>query len=365
MVGAIHARAALLAGAELAGVSASTAKRAAEAAQRLRATGSYASADDLVRDPDVDVVHICTPNDTHLPLALAAIEHGKHVVCEKPIALDGVGGRRLAHAARDAGVVATVPFVYRYNPTVREARARVRAGEAGDLRLIHGGYLQDWLLRPGDTNWRVSAERGGPSRAFADIGSHWCDLVEFVSGDRIAQLSAQVVTAIPERAQDTGGHAFGGDAHPAGPMVQVGTEDMATVMLRFAGGAVGTLIVSQISPGRKNRLHFEISGSHATLAFDQEEAEKLWVGRREGSSLVVRDPETLHPDAARYATLPAGHAQGYDTCFELFVRETYAAITQGGPIDGLPDAEDGARSTAITDAVLASARAGGAWETLA
>jgi predicted dehydrogenase len=343
MVGELHARSARLAGAELAGVSASTEQRAADAAERLGARRGYASSEELVRDPEVDVVHICTPNHAHLPLALAALDAGKHVVCEKPVALDGEGGRRLAAAARQADRVVTVPFVYRYHPTVREARVRARAGEAGEVRLIHGGYLQDWLLRPGDTNWRVSREHGGASRAFADIGSHWCDLVEFVTGDRIAQLAAQLVTAIPGRA----------------------TEDLATVLLRFSAGAVGTLVVSQISPGRKNRLHFEISGSEATLAFDQEDAERLWIGRRDGSSVVVRDPETLHPDAARYATLPAGHAQGYDTCFELFVRETYEAVEQGRPAEGLPTADDGARSTAVTDAVLASARSGGGWEDVA
>ena len=218
-IGRIHARSARLAGAQLAGVAASSPESARAAAAELGADRAFDSAEELVRDPDVDVVHVCTPNHLHLPLAEAALAAGKHVICEKPLALDVAGAQRLVDAAADSGRHAAVPFVYRYYPTVREARERVASGQTGALRLLHGTYLQDWLLRPDDANWRVDEQLGGASRAFADIGSHWCDLAEFVSGHRIARLSARLLTAVPERVSEAGRHAFasGGDGGEAQP----------------------------------------------------------------------------------------------------------------------------------------------------
>src|SRR4051794_33439701 len=178
-IGAVHARSARLAGARIAGVSTSTPDRSREAADRLGAERAYDDAEALVTAADVDVVHLCTPNHLHAPLAQAALVAGKHVVCEKPLALDAVEAAALAEAAAASGRVATVPFVYRYHPMALEARARIAAGELGALRLMHGGYLQDWLSTADDDNWRVDRELGGRSRAFADIGSHWCDLAEF------------------------------------------------------------------------------------------------------------------------------------------------------------------------------------------
>jgi predicted dehydrogenase len=241
---------------------------------------------------------------------------------------------------------------------VREARARVAAGELGRLRLLHGSYQQDWLLTPDDTNWRVDGALGGPSRAFADIGSHWCDLVEFAAGHRITRLLARLTTAVPERAV-AGPTSHTATFSPAGPGAEhrsVATEDVATVLFETDGGAVGTLLVSQISPGRKNRLWFELDGEAAAVVFDQEQPEVLWIGRRDGATVLPRDPAQLAPDAARLATLPAGHAQGYNDCFDLFVADTYAAIRGDAPA-GLPAIGDGVRAATITDAVLASARA--------
>ena len=186
-IGAVHARSARLAGARLVGVAASTPGRAQRAAEALGADRAFETAEQLVAAADVDVVHICTPNHLHVPLAAAALAAGKHVICEKPIALDGDSAQSLHDAAERSRHVAGVPFVYRYYPTVREARERVRTGVSGPIRLLHGSYLQDWLLRPEDDNWRVDATLGGASRAFADIGSHWCDPAEFVSGHRITR----------------------------------------------------------------------------------------------------------------------------------------------------------------------------------
>src|SRR4051812_49146662 len=381
-IGAVHARSARLAGASLVGVAASSPERGRRAAAELGAERAFDSAQDLVEAEDVDVVHICTPNHLHVPLAeaaLAAGKHvilekpialdaagaqalaeaalaaGKHVILEKPIALDAAGAQALAEAARESGRIAAVPFVYRYYPCAREARERVRSGEAGPVRLIHGTYLQDWLLRPSDDNWRVDEQLGGASRAFADIGSHWCDLAEFISGHRITRLCARTLTAVPERVKTEAHAAFqsvngGGEARP------VGTEDAAIVQFETDHGAVGSTVISQISAGHKNRLWLELDGAEEALQFCQEEPESLWVGRREAATLVKRDPEHLSAAAQRYAVLPAGHPQGYADCFDAFVAEVYDAVSSGETADGLPVFADGLRAARLTDAVLRSAR---------
>jgi len=358
-IGAVHARSARLAGARIAGVSTSSPERSRAAAERLGAEQAFATPEELATDEGIDVVHICTPNNLHAELAALALEHGKHVVCEKPLAIGGAEADRLVAAAAASGRVATVPFVYRFHPVVREARARIGAGALGPVRLIHGGYLQDWLSTPDDDNWRVDPRLGGPSRAFADIGSHWCDLVEFITGDRLAAICAQPARFIAERAERGSARAFeAGPSDGGGARRAVSTEDAVTALFRTRGGATGTLIVSQVSPGRKNHLHVEIACADASVRFEQEQPETLWYGRRSGNEIVYRDPATLAPDAARLALAPAGHPQGYLDCFDLFVADTYAAIAGAAP-DGLPRFADGARSNHIVDAVLASAESGG------
>jgi len=227
------------------------------------------------------------------------------------------------------------------------------------VRLAHGSYLQDWLSTDQDDNWRVDAELSGRSRAFADIGSHWCDLVEFVTGDRVSSVCAELVTAVPERT-DAGAHvpAFAAAAHgSAGPRRAVRTEDVALVLFRTVGGVSGSVVVSQISAGHKNQLRLEIVADGATLAFDQEHPDTLWVGRRGPSEIVERDPNQLDPSAARYANVPPGHPQGYQDCFDAFVADTLRAIEAGrsAEVDGLPTFSDGARAVDLTDAVLRSA----------
>jgi predicted dehydrogenase len=365
-IGVVHALAARRAGAHLVGVAASSAASAQNAAQVLGAERAFADAEALVVAPDIDVVHICTPNHLHAPLARAALAAGKHVICEKPLAVDAAQAAELVEAADAAGVVAAVPFVYRFYPLVREARARVASGAIGAIRLVHGCYVQDWLATEDDDNWRVDPERGGPSRAFADIGSHWCDLVEFVTGDRLVAVCAEAVTAVPERVSAGDAHAFEarGQPSPDGIRRVVTTEDIAVVLFRTRQAVVGSLVVSQVSPGRKNHLQFEIAGAGATLSFDQEQPESLWIGRREATQVVVRDPAHLAAEAARYAVLPPGHPQGYQDCFDAFVADAYRAIRAGSGaagIDGLPSFADGARAADITDAVLRSTRSGH-WE---
>jgi predicted dehydrogenase len=357
-IGAVHARSARLAGAQVMGVAASTPASAQRAAERIGAARAYASAEELVVDPAIDVVHICTPNHLHAPLAQAALAAGKHVVCEKPLAISAAEAEALEDAARAAGRVAAVPFVYRYYPTVREARARVAGHELGAVHLVHGAYLQDWLLSADDHNWRVDPGLGGASRAFADIGSHWCDLAEFVTGHRIARLAARTHTAVPERRDGPARAAFAAaeEDDGAGALRAVATEDVALLQFETDRGAVGSLVVSQVSAGRKNALRLEVDAADGALAFDQEEPETLWWGRRAAATLLRRDPATLSPSAARLATLPPGHPQGYADCFDLFVADVYAAIADGADPDGLPRFADGVRAARLTETVMASAR---------
>lgn len=343
----VHSRAARAAGARLVGVVASTPERSREVAASLGFERGYGSLDELLADPSVDVVHVCTPNALHAEQTLAAIAAGKHVVCEKPLATDAATAERLVSAAAEAGVVGTVPFVYRFHPLVREARARVAAGDLGTLLTISGSYLQDWLLAQADDNWRVDAAAGGRSRAFADIGSHLVDLLEFITGAHITELSSTVRTFFAERANTP----------------EVTTEDAAAVVIRLEGGAIGTLLVSQVAPGRKNRLHLEVAGTELSIGFDQEAPETLWLGRRSGTQVLPRDADQLHPDAARLSIVPSGHPMGYQDAFNAFVADSYAAMAGQSP-DGLPVFADGLRTARITEAVLDAADTG-RWEAIA
>ena len=350
MIAAVHRRSALLAGAEVIGVLGSRPERSREAARAWSVPFAFADADELAAS-DADVVHVCSPNATHAPIVETVLAAGKHVICEKPLGVSLGEAERMTELARAAGVVATVPFVYRYHPVVREIRARAQAGEFGPWYLLHGHYLQDWLLSDSAFSWRVDPRQGGASRAFADIGSHWCDLVEWVSGERFTALTAGFSIAVESRRQGTGQsfHRASG-----GRSVDVATEDTATVLFRTANGVPGSVVVSQVSAGRKNRLWFELDGARASAAFDQENPESFWIGTQDGSRQVVRDPSAGSPEQRRLSYLPAGHAQGYADCFAAFVADTYAAIDGATP-DGLPTFTDGLRSACIVDAVVRSA----------
>jgi predicted dehydrogenase len=342
-MGKVHACAIRAAGGEIVAVADATSAGAEEAARRLSGGSRAETLDGLLQSADIDVIHVCTPNHLHADQALAVIKAGKHVVCEKPLATSEAAARQLATAATAAGVVATVPFIYRFYPAVREAHARIARGEAGALRVLHGSYLQDWLASTEDSNWRVSAALGGPSRAFGDIGVHWCDLVEFTSGHRITNVTSRMLTAHADR---QGGADGGG--------VTVSTEDVATLLFETDRGAIGSAVVSQITLGRKNRLWFSLDGDLASLCFDQELPECLWVGGWSANSLILRGSQGSSPEADTYSSLPAGHPQGYQDAFNAFVADTYQAV-QGNAPEGLPTFDDGWRAAAITSAVLEAA----------
>ncbi|MDR2998027.1 MAG: Gfo/Idh/MocA family oxidoreductase [Microbacterium sp.] len=337
----VHSDATRAVGGEIIAISARTPSSSAQAAARIGAERAAASAEDLIGAADIDVVHVCTPNTTHAAFAAAALEAGKHVVCEKPLALSARDAERLVALAADSGRIAAVPFVYRYHPMVREARARVRNGALGTLLTLDCAYLQDWMLLPTDDDWRTEAAQGGPSRAFADIGSHLCDLVEFVIGERIVAVSARTRTVFGER-----------DGHV------VDNEDIAALLVETASGALGTVLISQMAAGRRNALTVELHGTRESIRFEQERPEELWIGNRGESRLVLRDPATSSPDSARLQRVPAGHPMGYLDAFTSFMADVHAAIAGGAP-EGLPTFADGHRSAVLTEAVLASAADGG------
>ncbi len=343
-IGGVHAHAVHASGGTLSVVADSTPEAAELAAARLGARSAARSAREVIESADVDVVHICTPNFTHADLARAAIEAGKTVICEKPLATTVADAGSLVDSADRAGLHTAVPFVYRFYPAVREARARISRGDGGPLWLLHGSYLQDWLSDASETNWRVDPRQGGGSRAFGDIGVHWCDLLEFVTGHRITRLSARLSRAFVDRPGQGGSPSDS-------------TEDGAVVMFETDRGAVGSVVVSQVSPGRKNRLWFSFDGPDASYSFDQEQPEALWVGARDGNRVVLRDPATMSAEAAAYSRLPAGHPQGYQDSFNAFISDVYDATRGQGP-DGLPTFTDGLRAAVITATVLESAATG-------
>jgi predicted dehydrogenase len=358
MIGEVHRRAVLLASAELVGVMASSPARSVEVAEAWGLGTAYESLEQ-VASSDAEVVHICTPNASHVPFAVALMQAGKHVICEKPLGVSLADAELAAAVAAETGVVNSMPFTYRFHPMAREMRARVAADSFGAVNLIHGSYLQDWLLSPTSTSWRVDPALGGPSRAFGDIGSHWCDLAEWVTGDRIASIVSTTSISIPQRPADSGPSFTGASSDGDVPLVDVETEDSALILFRTVKGIAGSAVISQLAAGRKNRLWLEIDGGRRSAVFDQENAEVLLVGSETGATVLNRDPNYGSTEQRRLSLLPAGHPQGYAQCFENFVKDTYAAVAGNVP-DGLPTFADGLRAAQICDAMLTSA-ASGTW----
>ena len=336
-----------------------TARRAAEIGVARWST----DVDAVLSDPGIDVVHVCTPNTTHVALAGATLEAGKHLVLEKPIALDRAGANGLVDLARRSGRHAMVALTYRGYPMVRRARAAVADGEVGEIRLIHGAYIQDWLADPKDYNWRVDPEIGGQSRAVADIGTHWFDSAEFITGLRVEAILADFATFIPTRMRSVGGSvAFSSGEGPT-ESVKVQSEDAATILLRFEGGARGACVLSQVSTGRKNAFTLEVDGSLRSMAWDQEVPEHLWLRSRDDARLLVRDPGGTQADSG-IPSLPAGHPEGWGEALRDLLRPFYAAVAAGeSPQPGeapYPTLNDGARGIAFVDAAIKSS-ASGSW----
>ncbi|SEE77739.1 Gfo/Idh/MocA family protein [Ruania alba] len=340
-IAAVHVRAIRAAGARLVGVLSSTSARSSAAAERLGAERSYPRLDALLADDAVEVVHICSPPGAHNEHVRAALAAGKHVVCEKPLATTPAEAADLADLAALSGRVCAVPFAYRYHPMAVEAHTRARTGKLGRIVSLRGAYQQEWRLVYDEDGWWSDPGQTGPSRAFADIGSHLVDLVEFTSAERIARVHAVMRTVLPQS--------------PAGHVLT--TEDVAAVTVETTSGAIGTLQVSQMSLGRKNSLTVEVYGADASHTFDQESPESLWTADRRGGREIVRDIPSLSDASARLSILPGGHPMGYQDAFTALVTDAYVATTGACPAE-LPTFDDGARAAAVVDAVVRSANQG-------
>jgi predicted dehydrogenase len=346
----------------IAGVLASSTERTDAAAERL-GVDPIGSLEQLL---DADVVHNCTPNDVHASITEAALDAGVHVLSEKPLAFDASEAAKLAREADGARVVTGVCFNYRHFPLVQEMRGLLATGGDGPIHLVHGAYLQDWLLRRDDWNWRLDSARAGASRATGDIGSHWIDLAQHVTGDVITSVTARLGTLFEERIQPPEGDRqtfVQGDGH--GTTRPVDTEDIAVVLFTTERGVLGSVTISQVSAGWKNHVLLEVDAGESSFVWDQEQPNDLRIGRRDGANRdVPRDPTQLKPEAARLAHFPAGHQEGWpDALRNLFI-DFYSAVAAHGRGDAYEPTfasfADAARVQATVEAVVRSSGSG-AW----
>lgn len=330
-------------------------------AERSGVPDVYGDYRELLADPQIDVVHNCTPNHLHFEVNKAIIEAGKHVVSEKPLATSEADAAALLALAREAGVVHAVCFGYRFFPLIQHARARIAEGDLGRLFAVQGRYVQDWLLYETDWNWRLDPKFAGPSRAIADIGSHVLDLAQFVTGNRIVRVMADLMTVHPVRKRPTkpSAETFGGTGERPAEFeaVEISTEDQGHVLVEFSDGSRGLFCVSQISAGRKNHVGLEIQGARQAFWWDQERPNELHVGHRDrAGELLLKDPALLDPAAREYAHYPGGHNEGYPTCMKNLVRNVYRHIAdRDHPVD-FPTFEDGTQIEAVVEAILESHR---------
>ncbi len=360
-IGPVHVEALRRNGIYVLGIVGSSPEAATRKAAQMRLPRAYSSLDELLEVPDLDCVHITTPNHLHAAMVEQVLAAGKHVVCEKPLAMTAAEGETLLQLANDSGLVHAVNFNIRFYPQCHQARSMVRSGELGSVNLIHGAYLQDWLLKETDWNWRLESDLGGEMRAVADIGSHWLDLLTFIGGQRVASVCADFATLLPVRKKPTkpvetfAGKALDPEDYEAR---DISTEDYASILLRFDDGAHGVLTVSQVSAGRKNHLRFEIDGSRKSLAWLSERPEELWIGERDkASELLLRDPGLLSDEARQITSYPGGHAEGFPDTFKQLYAKVYAAIEAGRPPEApeYPTFEDGLYALQVGEAILESA----------
>lgn len=363
-MGRVHVEALRRAGVDVLGILGSSPDKSRAAAKQLGLPRAYASLDELLADREVQSVHIGTPNKLHAAQVRAALAAGKHVLCEKPLALTSAESADLVALARKhPRQAAGVNYNMRYYPLCLEARARVRGGQIGRVFHIAGSYVQDWLLRETDYNWRVLEAEGGALRAVADIGTHWLDLVHAITGLEVEALCADLHTVHPVRKRPKGEvETFKREQAAETEAVAIGTEDYGAVLLRFAGGARGTLWVSQVTAGRKNCLRLEVAGERRALSWESERPNELWLGARdEPNALLLKDPSLLSPLAARSAEQPGGHNEGYADTFKQLFRDFYGYIAAGdfSAPPPFPTFADGHREMRLCDAILASHRQGG------
>ncbi len=346
---------------EVAAIAASSESKARAFADEVCVDGATGDYHSVLADPSIDAVHICTPNVLHFPMTKAALLAGKHVLCEKPLAMSLEEGKEMERIAAERNLANCTFHNLRYYPMVQHIRRMREAGELGEIYAVQGTYSQDWLLYDTDWNWRIDSSANGRSRCFADIGTHWCDIIEHTTGLRITSLCADLQTFHKTRKRPKGSiETFSGKLlTPADyDEVPIDTEDFGAFLLRLGGTARGSFTVSQISAGRKNRLAIEIYGTKGSAAWDQEKPDELWLGRRNSpNQSIVKDPSLLQEKAKPYADLPGGHSEGYDDTFKQVFRRFYRTVAdRSAPVE-YGQFADGVRQLRLLETVLQSSKA--------
>ncbi|MEA2628366.1 MAG: hypothetical protein QOJ10_826 [Chloroflexota bacterium] len=360
-IGAVHVDALRRLGVQVHGVVGSSSARGRDRARAAGLPPAYESMEAMLADDRVDVVHITSPNHLHHSHAKAALAAGKHVVCEKPLAMTSTESGELLRLAESSGLVHAVNFNIRFYPLCQHLHQLVGEGGLGDVRLVSGHYLQDWLLFDTDWNWRLDPALGGSLRAVSDIGSHWLDLTSYLTGSRVASVSADMETFIKVRQQPKGPvETFATEAAKETVARQITTEDCATILVRYENGALGSLAVSQVSAGRKNSLRVEIDGASGSAAWSSEQPDELWLGHRDRPNEVLpRDPALMNRAGAAASFLPGGHIEGFADTFRALYNAVYEAVLEGEPArDRYPTFADGHDEVVVCEAVEHSAREG-------
>ena len=361
-IGTVHVEALRRIGVRVVGLLEATPELGMARAEALGLPRAYASLAEILDDPAVQVVHVTSPNELHHPQVREILAAGRHVVCEKPLAMTSVESAELVELAASRGLVNAVNFNIRFYPLNQHVASLVREGGIGDVRLVTGRYFQDWLLYDTDWNWRLEKDQGGVLRAVGDIGSHWLDLITFLTGRRVEAVMADLTTFIPVRQKPVGAvQTFSTERAAETVPVEIQTEDVATILLRFEGGARGSVAISQLSPGRKNSIAYQIDGSSSAVAWDSEQPEQLWIGHRDRpNELLLRNPALMNAAGRAAARLPGGHVEGFADTFGAVFTAIYDDVIAGVPS---PDGRyatfaDGHEEMLVGDAVLESSRSG-------
>ncbi len=361
-IGTVHIEALRRIGVRVVGLLDASPDLGTRRAQELGLPRAYADMADMLADPDVQVVHVTSPNELHHPQVKQILAAGRHVVCEKPLAMTSVESAELVALAKRSGLVNAVNFNIRWYPLNQHVATMVRAGDLGDVRMVTGHYFQDWLLFDTDWNWRLEADQGGALRAVGDIGSHWLDLTSFVTGLEVEAVMADLTTFIPVRRKPAGEVlTFSTERAKDTIPVEIRTEDTASVLIRYKGGARGSVNISQLSPGRKNSLQYQIDGSSSAVAWDSEQPDSLWIGHRDRpNELLLRNPALMNAEGGAAARLPGGHVEGFADTFGAVFTAVYADVVAGAPSEQPRYATfaAGHEEMRIGDAVLESSRSG-------
>ena len=364
-IGPVHIEGLLRAGVAVQGVLGTTLTKSQQTAKSFGIERAYRDLKELLEDPKVDAVHLTSPNRFHFEQAVRCLDAGKHVLCEKPLAMNSTESLELVRKAQIANVLTAVNYNVRFYPICIEAAERVKRGDIGDIYHISGSYVQDWLHKKTDFNWRVLAGEGGPLRALADIGTHWLDLIQCISGLGIHSVCADLQTVHPIRQRPAGGvETFSTKVNPAPSTwidVGVDTEDFGSVLLRFNNGAKGLMHVSQVTAGHKNSIRWEIAGSTQSLGWNSQHPDELWVGNRDlPNQTLLRDPGLLSETARSHAQYPGGHNEGFPDTFKQLFRSFYSAIENrsssvSNTFANYPTFEDGHREIVLCESILKSA----------